>query len=102
MVFEPLSHSAVDKILDRGLGTLLNPDLTWGDFSEVNLKEMIVHSAAGDGRRSLNLLESIFAYFETHASKPLTLDQVKEALQYTPQRYDKISGYALRHDFCFH
>ena len=88
VVFEALSEKALNQILDRGL-SLLDANLKWSEISEIDLKKMIIHSASGDGRRSLNLLESLFAYFESHSRKILNREQAQEALQFTPQRYDK-------------
>lgn len=87
IVFESLDEEAIKKILDRGL-ELLAPQLDWSEISKLNVRDIIVNQAGGDGRRALNLLENIHLFFKKENSS-LTQEQIDEALQFLPIRYDK-------------
>jgi len=87
IIFDSLNEQALGKIIDRGL-ELLDPKVDWKNISSVSLKEIIINRASGDGRRALNLLENIFAFY-LKSQRPLTQEQIDEAIQFVPIRYDK-------------
>jgi putative ATPase len=63
--------------------------LSWKDLGQVDIKKIIVENSGGDGRRALNLLESLHSFFIAQGSHSLKENQIQEALKYTPIRYDK-------------
>ncbi len=88
VVFDNLTSEALGKILDRGLA-LLDDKISWKDLSSLDVKNILIQNSGGDGRRVLNLLENLFNYFLTKGRKPLKENQIEDALQYLPSRYDK-------------
>jgi len=88
VIFQSHDDTSIGEILDRGL-KILDPNLGWKDLSEADLRSVLIQNAAGDGRRSLNLLESLFSYFKIQGGVSLKEEQIKEALRFTPHRYDK-------------
>jgi putative ATPase len=88
IVFESLSLESLGAILDRAI-KILNPDFNWSLLSSVPLKDELIQNAAGDARRALNLLENVYSYYLSHGRTPLNSEQLKEAFQYIPTRYDK-------------
>jgi putative ATPase len=89
IVFHAHDETSLSKILNRALKTL-DEKISWLDISnDSNVLEKLISDSGGDARRALNLLENIFAYFSTKDRKSLSAEQIREAIQYIPPRYDK-------------
>ncbi|MDZ4677834.1 MAG: replication-associated recombination protein A [Oligoflexia bacterium] len=88
IVFESLNADSISAILDRALKSL-DTDIEWKSISASPINEHIIQTASGDARRALNLLENVYSYYVSHGSQKLNDEQIKEAFQYIPTRYDK-------------
>ncbi len=81
-VLEALNNEEVKHIVERGsheLNILLAEDSL----------EMLVNFADGDARQALNLLQSASELYAKDAQTPITVDDLKNALQSKFLRYDK-------------
>lgn len=88
IVFKSLEEKEIKKVLDRGLGVLA-PDLKWEDLSNESVKDILAGLAAGDARRSLNLLERIYQQFLLSRKSKLSKDEIYKTIQHVPASFDK-------------
>jgi putative ATPase len=83
-VLEALNEDDVRQLVERG-AQALNVTL------EDEAADFLIRFANGDGRQTLNLLETAAELYTTDQDRALTLDDLKEALQSRHLRYDKAS-----------
>jgi putative ATPase len=83
-VLEALNEDDICQLVERG-AQALNVTL------EEEAADFLIRFANGDGRQTLNLLETAAELYTTDPDRALTLDHLREALQATYLRYDKAS-----------
>jgi len=81
-VLESLTHEDIKEIVRRGL-TALEAAIT------PEAEDFLAEFANGDARQALNLLEAAARLYGASASQPITLDNLRDALQSKRLRYDK-------------
>ncbi|MGQ9888785.1 MAG: replication-associated recombination protein A [Aggregatilineales bacterium] len=81
-VLESLTRDDIKEIVQRGLAALqaaITPEA----------EDFLAEFASGDARQALNLLEAAARLYGASASQPITLDNLRDALQNKRPRYDK-------------
>jgi putative ATPase len=81
-VLESLTRADIKEIIGRGLAALdaaITPEA----------EDFLADFANGDARQSLNLLEAAARLYGASAAQPITLDNLRDALQSKHLRYDR-------------
>jgi putative ATPase len=81
-VLESLTRADIKEIIGRGLAALdaaITPEA----------EDFLADFANGDARQSLNLLEAAARLYGANAAQPITLDNLRDALQSKHLRYDR-------------
>jgi len=81
-VLESLTRDDIKAIIRRGLAEL---DTAIAPEAE----DFLADFASGDARQSLNLLEAAARLYRAGASQPITLENLRDALQSKHLRYDR-------------
>ena len=89
LVLNPLSSDEIGTIIDRALQ---DPKLGLGGLGlEINrqARDFLIQQSHGDGRVALNALENAATLAKKNNNQAIGLEDVREALQRKPLRYDK-------------
>jgi len=81
-VLESLTRDDIKTIIGRGLAAL-------GAAIAPEAADFLADFASGDARQSLNLLEAAARLYRASADQPITLENLRDALQSKHLRYDR-------------
>lgn len=88
-VTQPLTEEAVAGLLERAAADTERGLGTSGVALGAEARKALVHSADGDGRRALNLLEAAVALARRHGEKELSTERVREIVGRRVLLHDK-------------
>lgn len=85
LILKNLNDKALNTLLERGLNAL---SVSSGTFSS-SAKKFLITNADGDGRRLLNILESVCSNLDTGISTKVDQDYLKSILPMAQRAFDK-------------